>query len=165
VILENGKPAVQFDGSNDNLPNGVGTTLPSDVSAFAVRSFSSYPIAFRTLFNYKTYGLTLNINGGAGYGFAHIFSNSTTVKSTNYPTTTGQALDFLYNKLNLERNNFSSTLSTGDGYSNGVSAIGSWNGTSQCFLGSIQELVIYESDQNTNKSGIKTNINSFYSIY
>jgi hypothetical protein len=56
-------------------------------------------------------------------------------------------------------------LSAGAAYSPGTSGIGSWSGTSQCFQGKIQELVIYEIDQNSNKSGIKTNINDFYSIY
>jgi len=165
VILENGKAAVQFDGTNDNLPNGVGTALPSDVSAFVVRSFSSYPSTYRTMFNYKTWGLTHNSAGGGSYGIAHIFSQSTTSKSNDYPTTTGQGLDFLYNKSNLERNNYISTLSAGGGYGPGISALGSWSGTAQCFSGKIQELVIYEIDQNSNKSGIKTNINDFYSIY
>jgi hypothetical protein len=33
------------------------------------------------------------------------------------------------------------------------------------FQGKIQEIVVYNSDQTANKSGIETNINTFYSIY
>jgi hypothetical protein len=166
VILQNTKPALQFDGTNDNMPNGVGSTLPVNISAFSVRSFSSYPSTFRTVFNYKTYGHAHNSNGvGINYGTALIFSNSTTAKSNNYPTTTGQALDFSYNQSNFERNAFAATLLTGDSYLPGISAIGSWSGTSQCFQGNIQEFIIYESNQFANLTGIKSNINTYYSIY
>lgn len=165
IILSNSKPTIQFDGSDDHLLNGVGSVIPSNVSSFIVRSFSSYPTSFRTVYNYKTYGLTHYLGGGVAYGDVHLFSNNTVEISTDYPKTTGQALDFTYNKLNLERNNFTATLSPGSGYGAGVSAIGSWNGTSQCFLGSIQELIIYESNKNTDKSNIKTNINTHYAIY
>jgi len=33
------------------------------------------------------------------------------------------------------------------------------------YLGQIQELIIYNSNQSSNRTGIETNINSFYSIY
>ena len=33
------------------------------------------------------------------------------------------------------------------------------------FDGNIQEVVIYSTDQSTNRTGMQTNINSFYSIY
>ena len=166
AILENGKVAVQFDG-NDNMPNGVGTSTPTNVSVFAVRGISSYPTTFRTLFNYKAFGLTHNANGGVQYGNgAHIFKSlSLTAKSDNYPTTTGQALDTIINQTNLERNSFAATLGDGGTYGLGISGIGSWSGTTQTFLGTIQELVIYESDESANKSGIQTNINDFYTIY
>jgi hypothetical protein len=166
TILENGKAAVEFDG-NDYIPNGVGTSTPTNVSAFAVRGISSYPSTFKTLFNYKVFGLTYNATGGGNFGNgAHIFKTSAAVaKSNDYPTTTGQAIDAIINKTNLERNAFTATLSTGGTYGNGVSGIGSWSGTSQTFIGTIQELVIYESDESTNKSGIQSNINDFYSIY
>jgi len=165
TILENGKPCVEFDG-NDHMPNGVGTSTPTNVSAFAVRSMSSYPTAYKTLFNYKVFGLTYNSTGGSPYGRAHIFKTSEGVgKSDDYPTTTGQAIDTIINKTNLERNDFAATLALGNTYSDGISGIGSWSGTSQTFVGTIQELVIYESNESANKSGIQTNINDFYSIY
>lgn len=165
TILENGKAAVEFDG-NDHMPNGVGISTPTNVSAFAVRGISSYPTTFRTLFNYKVFGLTHNANGGSDYGNgAHIFKSGASTKSDDYPTTTGQAVDTIINKTNLERNAFAATLATGDNYNDGISGIGSWRGTTQTFVGTIQELVIYESDESANKSGIQTNINAFYNIY
>jgi hypothetical protein len=37
--------------------------------------------------------------------------------------------------------------------------------TSQAWAGSLSELLIYASDQTSNRSGIETNINGHYSIY
>ena len=166
VININGKPSIQFDGSTSNFSNSFSSSAGSNVSAFAVRSFASYPATFRTMFNFNTYGLTHNSNGGAGaYGVAHIFNNSTTVLSNNYPTTTGQALDTTINQTVLERNNFSSTLIGGSAYGLGNGSIGSYSGTVQPFLGNLQELVIYQSNKSSDKSGIQTNINTYYGIY
>jgi hypothetical protein len=166
VININGKPSIQFDGSTSNFSNAFSSSAGANVSAFAVRSFSSYPSTYRTMFNFNTYGLTHNSTGGpTQYGVAHIFNNSTTVLSNNYPTTTGQALDTTINQTVLERNNFSSTLSAGIGYSAGGGSVGSFQGTVQPFLGNLQELVIYQSDKNADKTGIQTNINTYYAIY
>lgn len=166
IININGKPSIQFDGLTNNLANSFSGAAGANVSAFAVRSFSSYPSTFRTMFNFDTYGLTHNSNGGFGaYGVAHIFNNSTTVLSNNYPTTTGQALDTTINQTVLQRNNFSSTLSAGSAYSPGGGSVGSFQGTVQTFLGNLQELVIYQSDKSSDKSGIQTNINTYYAIY
>jgi hypothetical protein len=167
VININGNPSIQFDGLTNNLANSFSGSAAANVSAFAVRSFASYPSTYRTMFNFNTYGLTHNSTGGpTQYGVAHIFNNSTTVLSNNYPTTTGQALDTTINQTTLERNNFSATLiSLGVGYGNGNGSIGSYSGTAQPFLGNLQELVIYTSNKSSDKSGIQTNINTYYAIY
>ena len=166
VIMTNTKPSFQFDGTNDTLLFGNDGIAPTDLSVFVVRGITSYPSTNRTLFQYKTLGLTYNSNGGSGYGNgAHIFRSGTTVKSDNYPTLNNQALDFIYNLNNLERNTFSATLSNGAVYTTSTNRIGGFNATLQLFLGHIQEIAIYELNQNSNKSAIKTNINSYYGIY
>ena len=45
--------------------------------------------------------------------------------------------------------------------------VGSSTGVSSTIFynGRMQEVVVYDSDQSTNRSGIETNINDFYSIY
>jgi len=39
------------------------------------------------------------------------------------------------------------------------------NGFYSYFVGKFQEVIVYDSDQSTNRTGIETNINNFYSIY
>jgi len=45
-----------------------------------------------------------------------------------------------------------------------ASVLGSRNG-SLYFVGTMQAVIIYSSDQSANRTGIETNINTFYSIY
>ena len=48
---------------------------------------------------------------------------------------------------------------------NGVYAIGLYNSTSENMSGNIQELIIYNTNKLSSRTGIETNINSFYIIY
>jgi hypothetical protein len=164
VINVNSKPAIRFNSKF--MTNSITGSLPANLSVFTVRNMTTFSNTFRTLFNYKTYGLTYNSTGGALYGNAHIFGATLFSTFSDYPTTNGQAIDFLYNRANLERNNFETTVSSNNGgYGLGTSTIGSFSTTTQQFDGEIQEFIIYETNQNTNKVAIKLNINTFYTIY
>ena len=164
VINVNSKPSLRFNSKF--MSNSITGSLPANLSVFTVRNMATFSNTFRTLFNYKTYGLTYNSTGGALYANAHIFGATLFSTFSDYPTTNGQAIDFLYNRLNLERNNFAATIATNNGgYGLGTSVIGSFSGTTQQFDGEIQEFIIYETNQNTNKVNIKSNINTFYTVY
>lgn len=164
MINVNSKASIRFNSKF--MTNSITGSLPANLSVFVVRNMATYSSTFRTLFNYKTYGLTYNSAGGATYGTAHIFSNTNFMKFSDYPTTNGQAIDFMYNTLNLERNDFAATITTiNGGYGTGAATIGAFSTTVQQFDGELQELIIYEVDQNTNKVAIKSNINTFYTIY
>lgn len=77
------------------------------------------------------------------------------------------------NGFTMFKNGVASTLGdvagstiTGMANTNANLYIGTYiNNTSFCFNGTIQEIVMYGSDQSTNRTGIETNINDFYSIY
>jgi hypothetical protein len=164
VITENGKPAPTFDGTNALNLSVTGTA--TDLSAFLVRGFATYPTSYQNAFHYKTRGIGYNANGGSQYANAHLVSNALTKVMSAYPTTTGQALDYFLNQSEMYRNSTSQTLGTGGNYgANSTSVIGGWQETSQNMTGTIQELVLYESDQSTNRTGIETNINTYFSIY
>jgi hypothetical protein len=65
------------------------------------------------------------------------------------------------------KNSGSVTLISSTGISalnhNGVYAVGKYS--SMSIYGKIGEMIIFETDQSSNRSGIETNINDFYSIY
>ena len=46
-----------------------------------------------------------------------------------------------------------------------IGATGELNGFTYLFLGRISEIIVYASDQSSNRTGIENNINTYYSIY
>ena len=46
-----------------------------------------------------------------------------------------------------------------------VDSIGVYDAITQNFVGDVQEIIIYDSDQSANRTGIETNINDHYGIY
>jgi hypothetical protein len=58
---------------------------------------------------------------------------------------------------------------SGQTFNSTINSIGATNATgttfSSIFLGRMHELIIYTSDQSSNRTGIETNINSYYGIY
>ena len=166
VVKENEKAALSFDGSNYLGISGVNQTPPTDITVAAIRSFSTYPLNYATLFNWRLYGITYADEGAVNYADMHVFkaSNASGLVS-DYPKTTGQSIDFVYNTESVHRNGVNQTVTAGGNYSVGVSAIGSWKNLSQTFEGGVQSIIIWESDQSSNRTGIETNINNYFSIY
>lgn len=169
VILENNKPAIQFNGTNSFMTaSGFGT------------------LAERSVFT------TMIGNGdGAGYENYYIISNSESVTGSFMQIYSSNYLSSLVN--NYSNNSLDITSSTGINTQQIVSVIkttstsslyqngslsGSGTGTQNLepFLGlakfstnyafvKFQEFIIYNRDESANRSGIETNINNHYSIY
>lgn len=167
TITENGKPVVQFDGGNDQLTAEFGTTYNQPTHSFLVHNFTSAPTAY---------------DGVIGsIGNEHRLIMSGTLK---YTIQAGGALQ--YNEYSTDQSLVSYKMQESDPkfFFNGTqesvaagSAIGT-TGLQGLVLGGIssgsgggntpvqiQELVIFDSDQDDNRSGIETNINDHYSIY
>jgi hypothetical protein len=177
VILENGKPSVQFDGTNDFLESVVNYTITAQ-SSFAT-------------FKYLN-GLTLNVSarvvtqGGIGNDFdagnyIPIIRSSTTEAIASFQGAFVAAINASYNTQILfssihsgseitntlnstTQNNFS--VSHNKTYTK-LALGGTTSSTTgaRYLLGNVQEAVIYNLDQSSNRTGIEDNINDFYSIY
>jgi len=156
VIVENGKPAVEFDGTNDTLLTGVD---------FLLRGTFSVAKATGT-------GSVFGSDGGAEFfrslnSTQYHFRNNDSIK---FPTdTTVQSLLYAANDTTSElavngaTAITSATLQT-DGFDD--FRIGNKTATSTEFLnGNLQEVVIYETNKSSVRTGIETNINTFYNIY
>ena len=156
VITENGKPTVEFDGTNDTLLTGVD---------FLLRGTFSVAKATGT-------GSVFGSDGGAEFfrslnSTQYHFRNNDSIK---FPTdTTVQSLLYAANDTTSELavNGApaitSATLQT-DGFDD--FRIGNKTATSTEFLnGNLQEVVIYETNKSSVRTGIETNINTFYNIY
>lgn len=164
VILENGKPALQFDGTND----GFGLSIPSPSSlgggseySVVSRSSSSNPI------------VTFNDGGGSNMYSLWIFPAlgwlsrfGVSFQNFGNPTTINQMLLSINRKSSTTEMYNNNTL-LGDLSNITLSSqpfVGFGSGP-QATNGKIQESILYPSDQSANRLGIQSNINNFYSIY
>jgi len=184
VILENGKPSVDFQTkqlgiSNINLLNNqsassiicVARPTNSNVSdkvvyqlTFALSTASRVALGYSpvTSKRYRLAGRRLTTDS-----FQSINSNTDIqtqgllTNIVNYQNTT---LTLFQNATQVAQSTSFQT-SGNSAATNSNLAIGATTSNDLNFLGNIQELLIYEVDQSSNRTGIETNINDFYSIY
>jgi hypothetical protein len=184
VILENGKPSIDFQTkqlgiSNINILNNKATASIMCVlngTNTAVSNKTAYQMTFasssssRIAFNYGSSISKRYLSGGRRVTTDSFQSiNSDTDITTqglltnivNYQNTT---LTIFQNATQVAQ----STSFQTSGNSNATNSdlgIGATTSNDANFIGNIQELVIYEVDQSSNRTGIEDNINDFYSIY
>lgn len=178
VILENGKPSLQFDGSNDNLV--YGSNLFTGAGERTILTVYK-PNNSTGIFTYSQFGQsnTSPISGnwtvlqsrteivtGDPYfaGFSADLGNGLSTPNTsqklaqfNYNGTTG----YLYKNNTL----LTSGNITLNAASTGVIYIGASTAMNEYSDSNIQECIAWTSNQDSNTSGISNNINDFYSIY
>jgi hypothetical protein len=171
VILENGKPSIDFNGSQGLLTTSA---LPSFIES------SNFTVLNRDANSANRYfGNSVQPNGGTydltdEYGIRvrggnKIFANTNLVQHlVNFVLPSGST-DVLDTLLYINGASQTSTASQGEpiNFSSELYLIGGTYDGSQVFMydGKIQEIVHYPSDQSSNRSGIETNINSQYQIY
>jgi hypothetical protein len=162
VVTENGKPALDFDGVNDSF------ALTASVSAIA-SDYSFFIVIEKAVDNSWTFDSAIGriiIDTPNSYAY---FDG--TAARGNPITTGNQDLQsyFLISTGGTTALN-GSVQQTGLGYTQrkigGNTRIGCDNNNSQRYMtASLQEFLIYTNDQSSNRTGIETNINDFYSIF
>ena len=156
----NEKPALQFDGSNDHFTKAF--TLDNPVSHFVVA---------QTSFSYD-----FIIDGyGAAYRNALVSPSTNNIKlenGTNITQSYTYGTQSLFSSVSkgagslLAVNGSSVTGTLGTSAMNGVTLGAPGNLASGFYMdGTIQEVIVYGSDQSSNRTGIESNINTYYSIY
>jgi hypothetical protein len=194
VILENGKPSLQFDGISDNIiiqstlsyfnfmHNGTkffdyfvasknsnlrGDILGNITSGTQLGVIYSFPFLDNNL-------KTVNGNGLQTVGSSNTSTSSPIVSNTQYLIThisdnsnaTASHRDEIYVNSGAAIKNNVITLSPSTGNSSLNLTIGDIGPNIGIpFNGKIQELTIFSNDQSANRAGIASEINSFYSIY
>lgn len=167
LVTENGKPALEFDGSDDNLAAAsavvtgaelfcsnvltMGTTGQpwGDQTGFGVRAYQAGSSVLRVQYNTDNGGFQMTgDNSGSGQR----------LKSTRLISGTQQIFDNGSLATSATRT-FTSLAS------NNVMRFGMRYNNTNFFNGKLQEYVIYTSDQYSNRTNIENNINAFYSIF
>ena len=166
VITQNGKPTVQFDGSNDYFEASTVTT-GNPKSIFIPSKFDSIGSAEKVIFDSITTNQSLlykSIGNKIGIGFGSF-------TLTSYTATTDFILySILHNGSTSNMYVDSSTQivnnqNLGTNAFNGL-RIGAVRGSASLFFnGVIPEFIVWGSDQSANRGGIENNINNYYNVY
>jgi hypothetical protein len=179
VIEENGKAAIQFDGSDDKFDsvsflNGldnasiinVSSPIANNIFSNVYSGFDSFSL-FNILFRYQDdskifIGLSgLSANGNYSTSTSYAARQNLIFVNFDNSLTSGNQVDVYLNSSDANASG-SNDVGTLKSPTNGH--IGSRSGSNN-FNGNMQEIIFYASEQSTNRSGIETNINDFYSIY
>jgi len=170
VLTRNSKPAAVFDGSSDymDMPDSM---LPSNInncSVFTVQTNESSPNG--ATFNIGGYGIndrwfqTIVVSNveyfGYGSSFAAINIGAATTSQRLITaiagSTQGNAQCFVDGTSQGSVALQSATPTTGTGELGRTDYLG--NGT-------FQEVIVYHSDQSSNRSGIESNANTYFNIF
>ena len=158
LVTENGKPALDFDGTNDTLLSSASFAQP--YTAFAVRKFDnntdqmliSHDITNFTGVEFRFVGTTRLSNG--------------TYLNHSVPTTNTQGLLYaLGNGSNSQISIDGGTTTTGNSGTAGVNELSIGGRSSYYFNAKIQEAIYFDSDKSADRTGIEGNINDYYNIY
>jgi len=168
LLTVNSKTCISFDGSNDSF------NLASTITA-AASNYQSF-VGKRDASARRLYALATGI-ATAGYQLALWNTNKyyLQAKTTQYEVST--ATDATTAQLLLTGLNNAGTQSM---FKNGstitssavslsltlsITAIGFYNNASLMAYCKLQEIVFYNNDQSANRTGIESDINTFYTIY
>lgn len=167
IILENGKPAITNSGSTGfNLSSNI--TINSFTILWVARKFQIASNGSIMLYVSPTVFIGDDINGAGTPTFEPI------IKLAN-SNTSASDLEINYHLSYLNRRNSTQAVgqynNSNNSYNNLVSSAQyiisniALYGSGYNYVGNIQEIIIYASDQSSNRAGISANINSRYGIY
>jgi hypothetical protein len=171
LVEENSKPAIDFDGVDDAL-------IKSSFNITGTSAISSFSVGFGVVNSGNGVFAIQGVIGGAdgyiqttetairtGGGYAQFGVQSainSSLVSTFFPSG-GDISDILCfingsssSRIGLADNTIDFGANTT--FSFGLGAV-------TYFDGIVQEVILFNSDQSANRTGIETNINTFYSIY
>jgi len=164
TILENGKAAVEFDGSDDEL---ILSSSLGDVESTTFLIMKSFDTAEDVPYaRGRHYTITMNPAFNS-FEFRDFINN---VFYSGDVAALSQFVASLYRATNSSSIQMAidGTIQADSGQSGRVSfesgSIGSAGGN-WWWNGRVQEIIEYNSNETSNRSGIETNINDFYTIY
>jgi hypothetical protein len=165
VVTENGKPAVDFDGTNDGFKVSYASTAVDAVSMFAVTAGATTG----QIFGSQDLSTGVRVYAGASINRRWEVRGGGT-NTYQYNGTNGQAQMtglFIANSQKAYENGASKVTGTTayTGYYLNDICIGQRSSNANYTDAKIQEFFFYGSDQTSNRTNIEDNINTFYSIY
>jgi hypothetical protein len=169
VILKNSKPSVNFDGSNDFFSLSSSIATSTNYSFFSAAYNESNATGDTYMSGSTGSAQFINDLGGATgimiiikTFVALIISGNITKDRFNLNTFfTHNAANSVYTNGSLANSNTSTPS-----FSNPITTIGRNNQSlAEHYLNGISEMILYSSNQSSNRTGIESNINTYYAIY
>ena len=164
TILENGKPCVEFDGSDDQLSLSSSLGDVESTTFLTMKSLNTAEDVPYARGQYYTITMNPSFNSFEFRDFVNTVYQSADV------TALSQFVSSLYRGANSASLQIAidGTIQSDTGENGRVSfgsgSIGSASGN-WWWNGRVQEIIEYNSNESSNRTGIETNINDFYSIY
>jgi hypothetical protein len=173
VLTENGKPAVDFDGSDDYFLGAAKTTIDDTAIFSVIKSDSNTQ---DSVFIQNTYAAGNLVSLGlGGLGSNNKIGSRLVVGGTavsqvgdNTFTSTDQILvSYLADNATGQMfiDGTEETDVVGSRNNSPTTTIGARGDGLYNFNGKMQEVIFYDSDEASNRTGIEDNINDYYSIY
>jgi len=180
LVTENGKAAIDFDGTDDYV-SVSGSLYSADINLFLVTkiltsSSTYYQRIVHLADGVNTYQITRANGGGAYQLLTKNTEYNTGNNSLDWGVHTGQLLISTRSNNSTDSDNvYVDTVAQVEGGNNDV--IGGGNNSPSTFGArndllvtsffdqTIQEIIIYHSDQSANRPSIEANINDYYNIY
>jgi hypothetical protein len=164
VLDKNGKPALNINGTVGYLTSTATTDYSSGLLTAGV-------------FSGRTYLLSVQSDNDNGFRH-HVLSTGMrarfNVNNLDDSTSTSYNGDQVLQILTFDGTTGGNYVNDQTGVTNPVSVsntssmnkrIGSLAYATNAYNGNIQEIIMYDSDQSSNRTGIAANINTYYSIY
>jgi hypothetical protein len=169
VILNNLKPSIQFDGVNDNFL--LSTTISTTNSIYSIFDVSTYTVSGLGISNTIIGGNVGSIQTRYAdiTNFDVIKTQQVLIINDNSRSINNQYLNSTFTKNTGNSNYANNVLKVSNtinpAFSQPILKIGASTSGIEFLRGTIQEVVIYTTDQLSNVNGINTNINTYYAIY
>lgn len=162
VLTTNNKPTILFDGSNDSLGFSNVNFAASNYNSFVGKRAVSARRMFAFAGNQYFFGFLTDDNiylqaRSAGYNVSNA-ADGTTSQILLTGQTSSNIMTMYKNGTLVASSFVSSSLNSG------INSIGSYNSGISFTHSEIQEAVYYNSDQSSNRTGIETNIKTYYGI-
>ena len=170
IITQNNKPTILFDGSTSYLSFNGTNLANTKYSTFQVHSRAS-SIAQNYFIGGTTQATNQNLIIGYGSNAQYLYAQYNNDLPATIASFTGSTLE-LFNCFNISTGKsvyksnvlIGSNINTTDLISFTGAQIGRFV-TNFYYLGNVSELILYPTDQLSNRTAINTNINNYYTLY
>ena len=166
LITTGGKIAIDFDGSNDFLDIDFGANLSQPNTVLFVHESDNTNAADNEFFDERGSGQRSLIDVGSDGDDYRIFATGSLFFSGIDITTNQSTVFTVFNGSSsvISINGTAATGTTGTDGINQTQAIAYSEGNNDFYNGTMQEFIVYNSDQSSNRTGLESDLSDFYDI-